>query len=150
MPSKSVTQRLREELEELRQALAQEENKSRQLVQAVERYRETNRALQDRMETVQDLMNQTQERLLRVVDQVVDLKREGFTAPFASRENLEKLDIGLDDSILGAIEQRAEPQSQLWRQLVRGAMARVRTGTDISAVRSEILNGGSPPDQGEG
>jgi signal transduction histidine kinase len=150
VPKRTAADELREQLAQARAQLGQEQEKVGRLSGALEHYRATNKALQERLERAQELGNQGQERLLRVVDQLVDLKREGFTAPYTNPANLEKLDVDLDPVILDAIGQVAGENKSLSRQLVQYAMSELRLGDiEPGEVARKVLQGGSPPEEEE-
>lgn len=141
MPKKTVQQDLREQLERCAAAL---DAGRQQYVSALETIRQQGgqiQSLQKALADSQAMVTQTQDRMLQMADQVIGMKREGFTAPYVNRQNLEKLDLELDDQVLDAMSQRAQEGSDLYAQLGRYALQQQRAGYPTEQVIASILNG---------
>lgn len=122
---------------ELRSQVAGLERQTGHLLEALDRER--------------TLLQRAMERNESLVDQIVQMKREGFTpAPFANPGNLESLKIDLDDQVLDAVGQRSMGDAALERQLIKWAMQAMREqGARPEDVAQRILQGGSSEEDDE-
>ena len=75
-----------------------------------------------------------------LIDQIVTLKREGFTMP-PSTETMAEVGLGIPDELVAVIEEVARPGTEAWSQVTGEVQKLLRSDAPPEAIREMVLTG---------